>query len=157
MPSIFDNIDDFEDGRPDFDDQDPKRQKQLIKNTIQMMTATTGIYVMRLSAAEVKRIRHEKTDRNDPLKLALTNLDEIFKNCKAKTVDVDTAAKRARSVSSCRRQRCTRQRWLQPETISISSFHRTDCCRSCIFDSASPLLSISTRQPQSLSLATIQQ
>ena len=63
MPSIFDNIDDFEDGRPDFDDQDPKRQKQLIKNTVQLMSATTGIYVMRLSALEVKRIRHEYRSR----------------------------------------------------------------------------------------------
>mmetsp|Transcript_10602 Transcript_10602/g.27205 ORF Transcript_10602/g.27205 Transcript_10602/m.27205 type:complete len:156 (-) Transcript_10602:413-880(-) len=92
MPSIFDNVDEFEDGRPGFDDQDPKRQKQLIKNVIQMMTATTGVYVMRLSAAELKRLRHDKTNEHDPLKLALTNLDEIFKNCKAKTVDVDTAA-----------------------------------------------------------------
>ena len=53
------------------------------------MSATTGIYVIRLSMSEVNRIRSDKTDENDPLKVALKatlrkeegELDKIFKKC----------------------------------------------------------------------------
>ena len=58
--------------RPNFDDiKDKRRQKQLIKNTIQLMTAATGVFVVRLSASDIKRIRSVAHDENDPLKMLL--------------------------------------------------------------------------------------
>lgn len=74
----------------DFNQQTQTRQKQILKNTVIMMSATTGIYVIRLSMSEVNRIRSDKTDKNDPLQVALKEvaleekegeLDKIFKKC----------------------------------------------------------------------------
>ena len=92
MSSVFDNIEDFERNRPTFEQQDTKRQRQLIKNTINMMTATSSIFVIRISAAELKRLTSEETHEYDPLKTTLANLDSIFSNCKASKVDVDVSS-----------------------------------------------------------------
>ena len=92
MSSVFDNIEEFERNRPTFEQQDPKRQMVLIKNTINMMTATSSIFVIRISAAELKRLKSEKTHEHDPLKTTLSNLDSIFATCKASKVDVDVSA-----------------------------------------------------------------
>ena len=89
--SVFESVDTFESNRPGFDDQDPSRQKQLIRNTIKMMTSTTGVFVLRLSVAELRRLKSDKTDASDPLKQAITTLDDIFKDCKHQLVDTSSS------------------------------------------------------------------
>ena len=77
--------------RPKFDDiKDKRRQKQLIKNTIQLMTAATGVFVVRLSASDIKRIRSVAHDENDPLKMLLDkkNLNRTFQKCKNAHIDI---------------------------------------------------------------------
>lgn len=82
--------------RPNFDDiKDKRRQKQLIKNTIQLMTAATGVFVVRLSAPDIKRLQSDAHDPNDPLKALLqeNNLNRTFKTCKDADIDIASSLK----------------------------------------------------------------
>ena len=69
------------------------RKRQLIKNTIQMVAAMTGVYVTRLNVAEIIRIQSDRTHNNDPMKIALDELPTIFKACYNKGIDIAASVK----------------------------------------------------------------
>ena len=84
--NIFSEYDAYVESKSDadFEEQTTTRKKQLLKNTINMMSAVTGIFVIRLSMTEISRLLSDKTDDADPLKVALQNLDSIFSDCSSK-------------------------------------------------------------------------
>ena len=77
--------------RPAYEGQTQNRRLQLLKNTVRMMAAMSGLYVIRLSAPEVIRILGVGTNDADPLKQALTKLDSIFSQCQRSGIDMKTS------------------------------------------------------------------
>ena len=83
--NIFSEYDAYVESKSDADfEEQTTIAKQLLKNTINMMSAVTGIFVIRLSMTEISRLLSDKTDDADPLKVALQNLDSIFSDCSSK-------------------------------------------------------------------------
>ena len=98
MVDVFASIDDLV--RPTLDEQHPKRRRQLLKNTIGMMSTLSATYVTRLSAAEVTRILSDRTDDQDPLKVGLSNLRSIFSDCEKNGIDVQDSVKHLLNLHS---------------------------------------------------------
>lgn len=96
---MFRNIQSFLENRPSYEDQAQKRQRQLLKNTIQMMTALSGTFVVRLGIADVTRILSDSTDNNDPLKKALTNMNATFNHEDFEDIDIDNSIEKLGELS----------------------------------------------------------
>ena len=78
----------FEDRSANFDDQLPTKKKALLKNAINLLTASTGVFIVRLTASEVLRLQSDSTDDNDPLKVALFDVNETFASCVDQSIDI---------------------------------------------------------------------
>lgn len=75
----------------DFDGQSLTRKKTLLKNAIHLLAASTGVFIIRIAASDVIRLRSESTDDDDPLKIALLNANEIFSKCVDQDIDIQSS------------------------------------------------------------------
>lgn len=89
MNQLFDGLGQLQQQRGTPDEQTPARNRQLWKNTVRMVGAMRGLYVVRLSAPEVIRLMSDRTPDEDPLKRALNNLNDL---CGSENIDMRGSA-----------------------------------------------------------------
>ena len=86
--NVFANVDKLVRPAIDAKTNSATKKRQIMKNTIQMMAAMSGVYITRHTATEMIRILGPSTDENDPLKIALQNLTLIFSACANSGVNI---------------------------------------------------------------------
>lgn len=71
-----------------FDSQSNARKLQIFRRALHLQEVAAGVFVQKVPASYLKRLYSDDGASDDPVAQALGNLDRIFANCKAKSVDM---------------------------------------------------------------------
>ena len=71
-----------------FDDQTFKCKVQLFRQALRFQEIASGVFVQRVPVRYLKKLYQDPSEEDDPVVTALRGLDEVFKGCRDKDVDM---------------------------------------------------------------------
>ena len=74
-----------------FDTQSISRKHSLFRQSIRFQEVAASVFIQKIPISYLRRLYRDDADREDPVVEALHNLDEIFADCKDKSVDMSSS------------------------------------------------------------------